>query len=153
MADTKLTRETYDRLSQELEQLKTEGRVNIARTIEAARELGDLSENADYHAAKDEQGRMEGRIRQLEAMLKDAEIVEAPEGGAPADGGVSIGTIVTLDFGDGPERYLLGSIEERPDGVDGVISPDSHLGKQLLEGKDVVTTPNGAEVKVLGTGA
>lgn len=150
MPETKLTQETYQRLSQELEQLKTEGRVNIARIIEAARELGDLSENADYHAAKDEQGRMEGRIRQLEAMLKDAEIVETPEGGGDT---VDIGTIVTLDFGDGPERYLLGSIEERPDGVDGVISPDSHLGKQLLEGKDVVTTPNGAEVKVLGTGA
>ena len=150
MPETKLTQETYQRLSQELEQLKTEGRVNIARIIEAARELGDLSENADYHAAKDEQGRMEGRIRQLEAMLKDAEIVETPEGGGDT---VDIGTIVTLDFGDGPERYLLGSIEERPDGVDGVISPDSHLGKQLLEGKNVVTTPNGAEVKVLGTGA
>ena len=81
MASTKLSPDTYERLQAELEDLKTRGRVEIARDIEAARMLGDLSENGDYHAAKDSQGKMEARIRQLEAMLNDAEVVE----GGPAD--------------------------------------------------------------------
>ena len=64
---TKLTQATYDRLVAELEDLTTRGRVEIAQAIEAARALGDLSENGDYHAAKDAQGKMESRIRQLQA--------------------------------------------------------------------------------------
>ena len=83
---SKLTQATYDRLVAELEDLTTRGRVEIAQAIEAARALGDLSENGDYHAAKDSQGKMESRIRQLQAMLKDAEIVD--ESGAD-DGSVS----------------------------------------------------------------
>ena len=67
----------------ELEDLTTRGRVEIAAAIEAARALGDLSENGDYHAAKDSQGKMESRIRQLQALLKDAEVVDEP---APATG-------------------------------------------------------------------
>ena len=67
----RLTRETYDRLQAELEDLTTRGRVEIAQAIETARALGDLSENGDYHAAKDSQGKMESRIRQLQAMLED----------------------------------------------------------------------------------
>ena len=73
---TKLTQATYDRLVAELEDLTTRGRVEIAQAIEAARALGDLSENGDYHAAKDAQGKMESRIRQLQAMLKEVEIVD-----------------------------------------------------------------------------
>src|SRR3712207_6125082 len=76
MTPSHLSRETYERLSTELQELTTVGRTRIAQAIEAARNLGDLSENGDYHAAKDEQGRMEGRIRQLQAMLENAEIVE-----------------------------------------------------------------------------
>src|ERR1700728_3903767 len=68
---TKLTQATYDRLVAELEDLTTRGRVEIAQAIETARALGDLSENGDYHAAKDAQGKMESRIRQLQAMLKE----------------------------------------------------------------------------------
>ena len=68
MSETELTAETHARLVAELEELRTKGRVEIARQIEAARALGDLSENGDYHAAKDAQGKMESRIRQLEAM-------------------------------------------------------------------------------------
>ena len=70
-ADTQLTRDTYERLQAELEDLTTRGRVEIAALIEAARALGDLKENGDYHAAKDTQGKMESRIRQLEQMLKN----------------------------------------------------------------------------------
>ena len=68
--NTQLTRDTYERLQAELKDLTTRGRVEIAALIETARALGDLKENGDYHAAKDAQGKMESRIRQLEAMLK-----------------------------------------------------------------------------------
>ena len=87
-ATNRLSQDTYDRLQAELEDLRTRGRIEIARAIEAARALGDLSENGDYHAAKDSQGKMEARIRQLESMLKDAEIVDGSPG---ADGGVTTG--------------------------------------------------------------
>jgi transcription elongation factor GreA len=129
MPETHLSQETYERLQSELEQLTTVGRIEIARKIEDARMLGDLSENGDYHAAKDEQGRMEGRIRQLEAMLRDVKIVET-EGQSDV---VIIGSVVTLDFGDGPEEFLVGSIEETR-GRDGLIAltPDSALGKALI---------------------
>ena len=92
---TKLTQATHDRLVAELEDLTTRGRVEIAQHIEAARALGDLSENGDYHAAKDAQGKMESRIRQLQAMLKDVEIVD--ESGS-ADGSVSLGSTVELRY-------------------------------------------------------
>jgi transcription elongation factor GreA len=129
MADTKLTRATYDRLQAELKHLTTEGRVEIARAIETARHLGDLSENADYHAAKDAQGHMEARIRKLEAMLTDAQVVED----GVDNGAIATGTIVSLRYegDDDVERYLVGSIEEEQDGVS-VVSPDSPLGKALL---------------------
>ena len=129
MEDTKLTRATFDRLHAELEQLRTEGRVEIARTIETARLLGDLSENADYHAAKDAQGHMEARIRKLEAMLFKAEVVDDDLDTAT----VSTGTVVSLryDGDDDVERYLVGSIEEEQAGVS-VVSPDSPLGQALL---------------------
>ncbi|HEX8804780.1 MAG TPA: transcription elongation factor GreA [Acidimicrobiales bacterium] len=138
----------YDRLKAEYDDLTTRGRVDIARKIEAARELGDLSENGDYHAAKEEQGKMEGRIRQLASMLENAEIVEAEGGGA-----VSHGSVVGIRYegDDEVERYLLGSIEERHDDLD-VISPSSPLGEALLgssPGATVsFTAPTGAELRV-----
>jgi transcription elongation factor GreA len=127
MATTKLSPSTYKRLQEELDDLRTRGRVEIARHIEAARALGDLSENGDYHAAKDAQGKMEARIRQLEAMLKDAEVVEA----GPAEK-VAEGVTVTLRYSDGEEeRFLVGSIEERS-AITEVISPGSPLGRALI---------------------
>ena len=123
-----LSQATHDRLSAELEHLTSHGRTDIARKIQAARELGDLSENGDYHAAKDEQGKMEARIRHLEALLDRAEIVEAS-----ASDVVAPGTIVSICYegDDEPERFLIGSIEERHEEVD-VISPGSPLGQALL---------------------
>jgi len=105
---TKLSKDTLERLRAELEELTTTGRVEIARAIQAARELGDLSENGDYHAAKDTQGKMESRIRQLEAMLRDVEVVEDVKGDA-----VTVGSVVSLRYvgDDDVERYLVGSIE------------------------------------------
>lgn len=133
MAEQKqLSREAYERLSAELEDLTTRGRIDIARKIEAARELGDLSENGDYHAAKEEQGKMEGRIMHLEAMLEDVEIVDTIAGTDQ----VTSGNVVTIRYqGDSEtEQYLIGSIEERRDGIT-VMSPGSPLGEALLGAK------------------
>ena len=143
-----LSQAAYDRLSAELEQLTTVGRVDIARKIQSERELGDLSENGDYHAAKEEQGKMEGRIRHLTALVENAEIVEG--GGSDQ---VQHGSIVSITYegDDEPERFLVGSIEERHGDVD-VISPGSPLGKALI-GASVGDTvefeaPTGASLKV-----
>jgi transcription elongation factor GreA len=157
MAETQLSRDTFDRLQAELEDLKTRGRVDIARAIEAARALGDLSENGDYHAAKDTQGKMEARIRQLQAMLENAAIVDSDA--VDASDTVTTGVVVTLRYvGDEDvERYLLGSIEERREGVS-VVSPNSPLGQALMGAKvgDQVSyeAPSGAlQVEVVGIGS
>jgi transcription elongation factor GreA len=127
---TTLTQETHDRLVAELDDLTTRGRIEIASAIEAARALGDLSENGDYHAAKDAQGKMEARIRQLQALLKTAAVVDDR---AP-DGTVRLGVVVALryegDDEDDVQRYFVGSIEERGDLP--VASPSSPLGQAVL---------------------
>lgn len=150
MSQSHLSRETYERLSAELHELTTVGRTKIAQVIEAARNLGDLSENGDYHAAKDDQGRMEGRIRQLAAMLENATIVE--DSGPPDQ--VRPGATVGLRYegDDDVERYYLGSIEERREGVE-IISTSSPLGVALLGGAKVgdtvsYETPAGATIRV-----
>lgn len=129
MSETHLSPETHARLVDELEDLTTRGRIEIARAIEAARALGDLSENGDYHAAKDAQGKMESRIRQLQQMLSTAVIV----GTASAGDEVAAGSIVGIRYEDDEpvERFLVGSIEERRDDV-AVISVGSPLGQALL---------------------
>ncbi len=130
---TRLTRQTYERLQGELEDLTTRGRVEIAQAIEAARALGDLSENGDYHAAKDSQGKMESRIRQLQALLKHAHVVE--EGSEPSDGIVAHGAVVALRYEDDEEddvqEYFVGSIEERQGNLP-VLSPSAPLGQALM---------------------
>ena len=83
-----LSQKAYDRLKAEHDELTTVGRVDIARKIETARELGDLKENGDYHAAKDHQGHMEARIRQLASMLENAEIVDSTDGDLVEPGAV-----------------------------------------------------------------
>jgi transcription elongation factor GreA len=130
VTETKFTAETHARLVAELEDLTTRGRVEIARQIEAARMLGDLSENGDYHAAKDSQGKMESRVRQLQAMLDSAVIVDS---GIGENGVVAPGVVVEIRYegDDSTESYLVGSIEERREGI-GVISPGSPLGQALI---------------------
>jgi transcription elongation factor GreA len=129
MADVqRLSRAAFERLRSEHEDLTTRGRIDIARKIETARELGDLSENGDYHAAKEEQGKMEGRIAHLAKLLKDVEIVEDVSGDA-VEAGCVVG--IAFDGDDEIERYLVGSIEERRDGLD-VVSPGSPLGEALI---------------------
>jgi transcription elongation factor GreA len=130
VSETHLSPETHARLVEELEDLTTRGRIEIARAIEAARALGDLSENGDYHAAKDAQGKMESRIRQLQQMLGSAVIVGASQ---TANGGIAAGSIVGIRYAgdEDVERFLVGSIEERRDDVV-VISVGSPLGQALL---------------------
>jgi transcription elongation factor GreA len=144
-----LSQSAFDRLKAEYDDLTTRGRIEIARKIETARELGDLSENGDYHAAKEEQGHMEGRIAHLAAMIDNAEIVETPAGAETVHPG-SIVSIVYEDD-DAPERYLVGSIEERHDDLE-VVSLTSPLGAALLGAGvgDEVTyeTPTGAKLTV-----
>ncbi len=127
----RLSQTAYDRLRSEYGDLTTRGRIDIARKIETARELGDLKENGDYHAAKEEQGKMEGRIAHLAKLLLDAEIVENVPGDA-----VAPGCVVSIRYqgDDEVEKYLLGSIEERRDGLT-VISPGSPLGAALMGAK------------------
>ncbi|UTT65462.1 transcription elongation factor GreA [Janibacter sp. CX7] len=147
-----LTEEAYERLQAELRELSGPGRIEIAKRIEAAREEGDLKENGGYHAAKEEQGKMEARIRQLKQILDTAIVGEAP----PDDGVVEPGMVVTVElFGD-EETFLLGSreIADGSDSID-VYSEQSPLGG-AINGKKVGETatydaPNGKtiEVKIL----
>ena len=148
MASKELSQETFDRLHAEHEDLTTRGRIDIARKIETARELGDLSENGDYHAAKEEQGKMEGRIMFLAKTIEEAVIVEKTD-----DGTVQTGTVVELRYpgDDETEKYLYGSIEERQEGMEN-LSPGSPLGAALLGAKagDSVSfeTPAGGKLSV-----
>ncbi|WP_125131607.1 transcription elongation factor GreA [Microbacterium sp. 10M-3C3] len=145
---TFLTQEAYDRLAAELEHLSTTGREEIAKRIEAAREEGDLKENGGYHAAKDEQGKQEARIRTLQQLLKNAKVGEAPE----STGVVESGTVVTALIAGGEEVFLLGNREIAADSELDVYSEASPLGAAILgmrEGeKGSYTAPNGREISV-----
>ncbi|MFC4587310.1 transcription elongation factor GreA [Sphaerisporangium corydalis] len=143
---TWLTQEAYDRLKAEFEYLSGPGRVDIAKKIEAAREEGDLKENGGYHAAKEEQGKMEGRILQLRQLLDQARVGEPPR----AEGVVGPGMTVTIRFdGDDEEvTFLLASREESGAPID-VYSPRSPLGA-AINGKKIgerasYTLPNGRQ--------
>ncbi|MDQ1539330.1 MAG: transcription elongation factor GreA [Actinomycetota bacterium] len=146
---TWLTREAFDRLSAEYENLTGPARIEIARKIQAAREEGDLKENGGYHAAKEEQGKMEARIRQLRQLLDNAKV-----GAGPADDGiVGPGMVVTVRYegDDDTLTFLLGSREDAGRAID-VYSPSSPLGSALL-GKKVgdsasYALPNGNKVAV-----
>ena len=144
-----LSQAAHDRLSAELQDLTTRGRIEIAEKIEAARKLGDLSENGDYHAAKEAQGLMEERILHLSRILTDAEIIDAGAEGT----GVALGSVVAVlyDGDEEPERLLLGSVEERADDVM-IVSPGSPMGKALMgagAGDQVeFETPGGTTEKV-----
>ena len=144
-----LSQEAHDRLSAELAELIA-GRPAMAAEINARREEGDLRENGGYHAAKEEQGKMEARIRYLEDFLRTAQVGEAPSTRA-----VAAGSVVTIAFDDDPDdtdTFLLGSREMSSTTDLTVYSPESALGAAILghaEG-DTVTyeAPSGAEVKV-----
>ncbi|MEU8139605.1 transcription elongation factor GreA [Streptodolium elevatio] len=147
---TWLTQEAYDRLTAELEHLSGPGRTELAAKIEEARQEGDLKENAGYHAAKEEQGKQELRIRQLKGLLDNAKVGEAP-----ADTGVvSQGMIVTVAFDgdkDDTMTFLFGSREDVGNDVE-VYSPASPLGT-AINGKKIGDSgsyelPNGKSMNV-----
>jgi transcription elongation factor GreA len=122
-----LSQSAYDRLQAELDHLKTTGRAEAAAAIKAARAHGDLRENAEYDSAKDEQGKMEARIRQLEDMLRRAQV-----GSPPAGDVVNAGNVVTtLDEDGDEETFLVGSREDRSTGLT-VVSADSPFGRALV---------------------
>ena len=146
--ETWLTQEAFDRRSAELAQLENEGRTEIAKKIESAREEGDLKENGGYHAAKEEQGKMEARIRVLTELLRHAKVGEAA-----ADGVVGSGSVITATILGDEEVFLLGSREiVGEDSELDVYSEGSPLGAAILGHKvgDTViyTAPNGKEIKV-----
>ena len=128
MSEPHLSPQTYERLRQELEERSSTRRREISLQIERAREHGDISENADYDAAKNEQGHNEARVRQLEDMLRRAVQVEAVAGDV-----VEPGTVVEvrIEGDDDTTLYLVGSIEERHETYD-VLSTGSPLGQALL---------------------
>jgi transcription elongation factor GreA len=127
-----LTRDAYERLRKELEELKTEGRAQMADRLQHARELGDIRENAEFDSAKNEQGLMEARIRELERLLKDPDILEATSAADVAGPGTLV-TLVPEDDAPEEETYLLAaSKEERLDGVR-TVTVDSPLGQALVD--------------------
>ena len=144
-----LTQEAYNKLHGELENLKGPMRHEIVGRISAARDEGDLKENGGYHAAKDEQGKIEARIRQLEDMLRRAEVGETP----PDDGIVEPGMKVTYKFvgDDETSTFLLGAREIEDDELE-AFSPQSPLGSAILghqKGDTVTyTAPNGKQLQV-----
>ena len=128
MTESHLSPQAFERLQQELDERSTTRRREISLWIERAREHGDISENADYDAAKNEQGHNEARIRQLEAMLKSAVVLEGASGDV-----VEPGCLVDLRYqgDDDVTTYLVGSIEERHEKYD-VLSTNSPLGQAIL---------------------
>jgi transcription elongation factor GreA len=126
-----LTLDAYRRLKAELDELRSEGRRHIAERLKAAREHGDIRENAEYDAAKNEQALMEARIRAIERMLRDPEIIEAPVASDVVAAGMLV-TIRPLDEEPEDETYLLAeSAEERHSGAR-TITTTSPLGSALV---------------------
>jgi transcription elongation factor GreA len=154
MSDTSttwLTQEAYDRLAAELEHLSGPARVEITQRIAAARAEGDLKENGGYHAAKDEQGKMEARIRQLNQILREAKVGTPPT----ADAGLAgPGMVVSVKYvgDDDEETFLIGSREEAAVTDITVYSAQSPMGKALTGAKpgETVTyaAPNGRQISL-----
>jgi transcription elongation factor GreA len=151
---TWLSQEAFDRLKDELGDLITNKRSEIAKKIQEAREEGDLSENGGYQAAKEEQGRIEARINRLEQMLASAEVGEAPE----SHGVVEQGVVVSCELNGNLTKFLLGSQEilEGTGSELDVYSTDSPIGLAVM-GKKIgeeieYESPNGKKIKVKITG-
>jgi len=151
MSDTSvtwLTQDAFDRLTGELETLSTAGRIEIAKKIEIAREEGDLKENGGYHAAKEEQGKIEARIRVLTQLLRTATVGDAPE----SHGVVEPGTVVTATIQGDESIFLIGNREMAGGSDIDVYSEGSPLGTAIIglkvgESKSY-TAPNGKSINV-----
>ena len=143
-----LTQDAVDRLREELAHLEGEGREKIINEIATARAHGDLSENAEYHAAKDQQGLQEARVRQIKQMLENAEIIETDDD----DPNIKPGKIVTIRYeGDEEsETYRIGVREEKG-GEHPILTPESPVGQALIghgRGESVTARLRAGEVRV-----
>lgn len=149
-----LTQDAYDKLSEELENLKGPVRQEVIARISAARDEGDLKENGGYHAAREEQGKVEGRIRQLEDMLRRAQVGETPADDGIVEPGMKVTYKFVGDDDDEAETFLLGAreIEDSVEGIK-VYSPQSPLGSAIIGAQKGATVgyeaPNGKELKVV----
>ena len=149
-----LTQDAYDKLQAELENLKGPIRQEVIARISAARDEGDLKENGGYHAARDEQGKVEGRIRQLEDMLRRAEVGETPADDGIVEPGMKVTYKFVGDDDDEAETFLLGA-REMEDAAGGlkVYSPQSPLGAAIMGATkgDTVSyeAPNGKTLEVV----
>lgn len=139
-----LTKEKLEKLEDELEYLKTKKRPEMAEKIKIARSFGDLSENADYDEAKNEQGEVESRIMKIEDMIRNAKTIEVNENSDT----VGVGNTVTLydeEFDEDVEYKLVGTAESNP--LEGYISNESPVGEAIIGHKVndrvEVETPNG----------
>jgi len=145
-----VTKEGLEKLQKEFENIKTVKRKEISERIAEAMKLGDLSENAEYHEARDEQGLNEARIRELEETLKNIQIIEEDNGGK---GVVNVGcTIEVKSDGDKKTYTIVGSSEADP--LKGLISNESPLGQAFLDKEKgeiaIVNTPRGpVEYKII----
>lgn len=147
-AVTWLTQDAYDRLNAELKDLKENGRTDIARKIDEARQEGDLKENGGYHAAREEQGKLEARIRQVEDLLRNAVVGEAPADDGVVEPGMFVKAVVAGD----EMTFLLGSREVAEGAGITVYSERSPLG-EAINGRSMGETvsyeaPNGAQIEV-----
>lgn len=147
---TWLTQEAYERLQAELEELSGPRRTEVVSRIASAREEGDLRENGGYHAAKEEQGKLEARIRELSLLLREAKVGQTPTSAGVAGPGM----VVTVRFAgdDVTERFLIGSREDHARGDLEIYSAQSPLGRALnghAVGETVTyTLPNGNAMSV-----
>ncbi|WP_017728589.1 transcription elongation factor GreA [Halalkalibacterium ligniniphilum] len=147
-----MTEEGKQKLEEELEYLKTERRKEVVERIKIARSFGDLSENSEYDSAKEEQAFVEGRISQIEKMIRNAEVIKEGEGNANVVGLGKTVKFIELPDGDEEEYTIVGSAESDP--AEGKISNDSPMAQSLL-GRSVndtvvVHTPSGdMEIKIL----
>ena len=143
-----LTSEGAKKLKAELEELKGPRREEMAKRLRAAIQMGDLSENADYHKAKEDQAFMEGRIQELEYLLKNATIVDVDQVSTDT---VQVGAHVTVQEGESPaETYLLVGIKEA-DPRNGKISNESPIGCALMGGHvgdEVTASTPGGDIKL-----
>ena len=147
-----LTQAKFDELTAELEELRGPGRAAVVEKVSQARDEGDLKENGGYHAAREEQGKTEARIRQLEDMLRRAEVGETPADDGIVEPGMKVTYKFVGDDDDEAETFLLGAREIEPEGLT-VYSPSSPLGSAIngrSKGETVsYLAPNGKELQVV----
>lgn len=147
MADVYLTKEAYKELEEKLAKLKSEGRVDIANKIKFARSFGDISENSEYDAAREEEAILEQEIVQIEETLRNAQIISKKNADSSVVGVGAMLEVYDMEFDENMNLKIMGSIESDP--TIGQISNESPLGKALIgKSKDdivEVVTPAGVQ--------